>query len=61
MKKTLLIGSLLASLLAVAPAFAAGGPPPRVPPRGTEGPDIRATQHAPFPPPAPGTEGPAIR
>jgi hypothetical protein len=57
--KTLLVGSLLATLLAVSTAFAEERP--SVPVKGIEGPDTRATQPAPSPEPVPGIEGPAIR
>jgi len=46
--------ALLLVLAVIAPAFAAGDPP-KIPPKGTEGPDIRAKV------PPKGIEGPDIR
>ncbi len=59
MMKKLFAGSLLVTLLAASTAFAAERPP--VPAKGTEGPDVRATQSATAPVPVKGIEGPGIR
>jgi hypothetical protein len=61
MMKKLFAGSLLVTLLAASTVFAAERPP--VPAKGTEGPDVRASQSAPSTPPVPvkGIEGPGIR
>jgi len=57
--RKLFAGSLLASLLTGVTALAAE--PPRVPPKGTEGPDIRVSQEAVSPQPVKGIEGPGVR
>jgi len=57
--RKLFVGSLLATLLTGATALAAE--PPRVPPKGTEGPDVRVTQGAASPVPVKWIEGPGVR
>jgi hypothetical protein len=57
--RSLFVGSLLTILLTGATAFAAERP--AVPVKGTEGPDIRATQSAASPQPVKGIEGPGVR
>jgi hypothetical protein len=54
--KTLMIAAVLTTLLTASAAFALE-PPPSVPPKGTEGPDVRQTQ----PVPQNGTEWPDTR
>jgi hypothetical protein len=57
--KKLSVASLMASLLTAATAFAAERP--AVPAKGTEGPDIRATERAPSTVPVKGGGGPGTR
>lgn len=55
--KMFMIASLLTTLLVASTAFALDAPPPSVPERGTEGPDVRHSMTQPIK----GTEGPDIR
>lgn len=57
--KKLLLWSLLSTLLAASTALAVE--PPRVPEKGTEGPDTRLAQASHSSEPVPGIEGPATR